>query len=139
MVLPWRTKSESDTVTPLMAARTCRVTVTDLEKVSHTVEVTATTLYEAIALALVTLRESDWVARIPEGLAAVRVSVTQIPIEHIVKMRDFTNWVEREGGSPRKVSSRDPIRARNSKLMLEDCAKNHPCRYGRVLCFRRAA
>jgi hypothetical protein len=33
-----------------MAARTCRVTITDLESVSYTVEVTATTLYEAIAL-----------------------------------------------------------------------------------------
>jgi hypothetical protein len=60
---------------------------------SHTVEVTATTLYEAIALGLVALRENDWVAGIPEGLAAVRVSVTQIPIEHTVKMRDFTSWV----------------------------------------------
>jgi len=98
-----------------------------------------TTLYEAIALGLAALRSDDWVAGIPEGLAPVRVSVTGIPIEQTVKMRDFRSWVEREGASPRKVSSRDPIRARNSKLMLEDCAKNHPCRYGRVLCFRRAA
>ena len=42
-----------------MAARTCRVTITDLEGVSHTADVTATTLYEAIALGLVGLRESD--------------------------------------------------------------------------------
>jgi hypothetical protein len=40
-----------------MAARTCRVTITDLESVSHTVEVTATTLYEAIALRLAALRD----------------------------------------------------------------------------------
>jgi hypothetical protein len=46
-------------VTLLMAARTCRVTITDLESVSHTVEVTATTLYETIALALAALRDSD--------------------------------------------------------------------------------
>ena len=94
-----------------MAARTCRVTITDLEGVSHAVEVTATTLYEAVSLGLVALRESDWVAGIPEGLAAVRVSVTSIPIEHTVKMRDFTNWVERKGGSPKDVSNRDRIRA----------------------------
>jgi hypothetical protein len=93
-----------------MAARTCRVTITDLEDVSHTVEVTATTLYEAIALGLVALRESDWVAGIPEGLAAVRVSVTSIRIEHAVRMQDFKNWVEREGGSPKEVSNRDRIR-----------------------------
>jgi hypothetical protein len=94
-----------------MAARTCRVTVTDPEKVSHTVEVTATTLYEAVALGLTTLRGNDWVAGIPEGLAAVRVSVISTPIEHVVKMRDFTNWVTREGGSPKEVSSRGRIRA----------------------------
>jgi len=94
-----------------MAARTCRVTITDLEGVSHAVEVTATTLYEAVSLGLVALRESDRVAGIPEGLAAVRVSVTSIPIEHTVKMRDFTNWVERKGGSPKDVSNRDRIRA----------------------------
>ena len=68
-----------------MAARTRRVTITDLEGVSHTVEVTATRLYEAIALGLAALRENDWVAGIPEGLATVRVSVTHIPIEHAVK------------------------------------------------------
>ena len=72
---------------------------------------TATTLYEAIALGLAALRDNDWVAGIPEGLAAVRVSVTSIPIEHTVKMRDFTNWVERKGGSPKDVSNRDLIRA----------------------------
>ena len=93
-----------------MAARTCRVTITDLEKVNHTVDVTATTLYEAIALGLAALRDSGWVAGIPEGLAAVRVSVTSIPIEHTVKMRDFANWVERKGGSPKQVSNCARIR-----------------------------
>ena len=44
-------------------------------------------------------------------MAAVRVSVTQIPIEHTVKMKDFTNWVERAGGSPKQVSNRARIRA----------------------------
>ena len=72
---------------------------------------TAATLYEAIALGLAALRDNDWVAGIPEGLATVRVSVTSIPIEHTVKMRDFTNWVERKGGSPKDVSNRDRIRA----------------------------
>ena len=96
--LPWRTKTEHVTVIPLMAARTCRVTTTDLEGVSHTAEVTGTTLYEAIALGLAALRDNDWVAGILEGLAAVRVLVTSIPIEHTVKMQDFTNWVKREDG-----------------------------------------
>jgi hypothetical protein len=87
-------KAKYATLRAFMAARTCRVTITDLDGVSHTVEVTATTLYEAVALGLVALRDSEWIAGIPEGLAAVRVSVTSIPIEHSVEMQDFKNWVE---------------------------------------------
>jgi hypothetical protein len=94
-----------------MAVRTCRVSVTDLEGISHTVEVTASTLFEAVALGLAALRSEEWVAGIPEGLAPVRVRVTAISVEHIVKIRDFTNWVERKGGSPREVTDRDKVRA----------------------------
>jgi hypothetical protein len=94
-----------------MAVRTCRVTITDLEGISHTVEVTASTLYEAVALGIVALRGHEWVAGIPEGLARVRVSVTSIPVEHCVKVMDFTTWVERKSGSPREVADRDRVRA----------------------------
>jgi hypothetical protein len=94
-----------------MAARTCRVTVTDLEGITHTVEVTASTLYEAVALGLAALRGREWVAGIPGGLAPVRVSVTSIPVEHCVKIGDFTRWLERKGGSPREVTDRDRVRA----------------------------
>ena len=51
------------------------------------------------------------VSGVLEGLGAVRVSVSSIPIEHTVKMQDFKNWVEREGGNPKEVSSRGRIRA----------------------------
>ena len=39
-----------------MPARSCRVTITDMEGISHTVEVTAATLYEAVALGLAAMR-----------------------------------------------------------------------------------
>jgi hypothetical protein len=94
-----------------MAVRTCRVIITDLEGISHSVEVTASTLYEAVALGLVALRGQEWVARIPGGLAPVRVSVTSIPVEHSVKIGDFTRWLERKGGSPREATDRDRVRA----------------------------
>jgi hypothetical protein len=94
-----------------MAVRTCRVTITDLEGISHTVEVTASTLYEAVALGVAALRGHEWVAGIPNGLAPVKVSVTSSPVEHSVKIREFTNWLGRKGGSPREVTDRDRIRA----------------------------
>lgn len=94
-----------------MAVRSRRVTITDLDGISHTVEVTASTLYEAIALGLVALRGHEWAGGVPEGTASVRVAVTSISVEHTVKIRDFTNWVERKGGSPREVTERDRVRA----------------------------
>jgi hypothetical protein len=95
----------------IMAVRTCRVTITDLEGISHTVQVTASTLYEAVALGLAALRGHEWVAGIPNAVAPVRVSVTSIPVEHCVKIGDFTRWLERKGGSPREITDRDRIRA----------------------------
>jgi len=46
-----------------MSVRSCRVTVQDLEGISHTAEVTASSLYEAVAQGLAALRKNEWVAR----------------------------------------------------------------------------
>jgi hypothetical protein len=89
-----------------MAVRSCRVTVTDTEGVSHTVEVTASTLYEAVALGLKAIRGHDWVQGLSEDFGIVRVSVTDIPVEHTVKIRDFNAWLQRSARSPKGVSTR---------------------------------
>ena len=93
-----------------MAARSCRVTISDLEGVAHTVEVTATSLYEAIALGLLALRDNQWVMGIPDGFAPVKVRVVDIPVEHEVKMKDFKQWIERRGNTPKDVMDRKKIR-----------------------------
>ena len=93
-----------------MAIRSCRVTIQDLEGVSHTAEVTAATLYEAVAQGIAAIRGNDWVAGIAQGLNLVKVSVADVRIEHQVKVDDFTKWLERSGGSPREVSDRRRIR-----------------------------
>jgi hypothetical protein len=43
-----------------MTVRSCRVTIQDLDGVSHTVELTAATLYEAVALGLAAIRGNQW-------------------------------------------------------------------------------
>ena len=83
-----------------MPVRSCRVTIKDMDGVKHTVEVTAETLYEAVALGLVAMRGNDWVMGIPQGLNTVQVSVVDIPIEHSVKIKDFNDWLERSTGAP---------------------------------------
>jgi hypothetical protein len=93
-----------------MPVRSCRVTISDMNGVAHTVDVTAATLYEAVALGLAAIRTDAWVVGIPEGLNAVRVRVTDVPVEHHVKFQDFLKWVERKGGSPRETSDRVRVR-----------------------------
>jgi hypothetical protein len=82
-----------------------------MEGVTHTVEVTAETLYEAVALGMAAIRTDEWVTGIAQGLNPVKVRVTNVPVEHEVRIMDFTNWLDRNGGSPREMSDRKRIRS----------------------------
>jgi len=90
--------------------RTCRVTIQDLDRVAHTVEVTASSLYEAVAQGLAAIRGNQWVSGFSEGHGVVRVSVSDVRVEHEVKLADFTKWLESKGHSPREVVHRKRIR-----------------------------
>ncbi|HKQ87892.1 MAG TPA: hypothetical protein VJS43_14115 [Candidatus Acidoferrales bacterium] len=93
-----------------MPPRSCRVTIQDLDNVEHTVQVTAASLFEAVALGIASLRAKEWVAGIPEGLNPVKVCVTDIPVEHHVRIKDFIAWLHRSGTSPRDQILRNRIR-----------------------------
>ena len=93
-----------------MAVRSCRVTLKDMEGVTHTVEVTAETLYEAVALGLAAIRGDEWVVGIAQGLNAVQVCVKDVPVVHSVQLKDFIAWLERTTGSPRDISKRARIK-----------------------------
>lgn len=93
-----------------MGVRSCRVTITDVEGVSHTAEVTASTLYEAVALGLKAIRGHEWVEGVSGQFGTVRVAVMTIPVEHSVKLKDFTAWLQRTAGSPSDVTARKRIR-----------------------------
>src|ERR1700680_332791 len=96
-----------------MSVRSCKVTLTDMDGVTHTVDVTAGTLYEAVALGMAAIRTDEWVAGIAQGLNAVKVRVTNVSVEHEVKLMDFTKWLDRTNGSPREISDR-----KRNKLIL---------------------
>ena len=106
---PWRIKSEYATLPVAMSLRCCRVTVCDMDGVKHSVEVTASTLYEAVALGLAEIREQDWAGEIAEGLNTVEVSVTTVPVTHSVRIQDFKKWIGRKGGTPYDISQRKHI------------------------------
>jgi hypothetical protein len=93
-----------------MPLKSCRVTIEDMSGVEHTVQVSATSLYEAVALGLASLRSEDWVAGIAEGLNTVRVCAANVPVEHTVRIMDFKSWLAKDGGSPRDRSQRHRVR-----------------------------
>jgi hypothetical protein len=93
-----------------MAVKTCRVTCSDTRGVNHTVEVTAETLYEAVAQALRLFRENDWsddVRRVP---ATMTVRVKQPEMEHRVRTRDFESWLESASRSPAEMALKSRLR-----------------------------
>jgi len=76
--------------------RTCTVAVKDLQDVEHSVEVTAETLYEAVATAVAALEKDNWVGEIGQGFTTITLLVHQPPIKHEVKMKDFISWLGRQ-------------------------------------------
>jgi hypothetical protein len=94
-----------------MAVRSCKVTIQDMEGVTHTVNVTAETLYEAVALGMAAIRKSDWATGIAQGLNTVKVRVTNVPVEHEVALKDFTKWLDKTNGSPRELTDRKRIKS----------------------------
>ena len=60
-----------------MALRSCLISCRDLSGTEHAVEVTAESLYEAVAQALGILRGDQWVEEIGECLTELKVRVKQ--------------------------------------------------------------
>jgi hypothetical protein len=97
-------KSEDVKLPVAMSFGLCRVTLIDLEGVRHTVEVTASTPYEAVALGLMAIREHEWAGNIADGLNTVDVSVNNVPVTHSVMMQNFAKWLHRNGETPREIT-----------------------------------
>jgi hypothetical protein len=89
-----------------MTERLCRVTITDIEGGGHVVEVNASSLFEAIALALKTKGGS--VAT--DGFRPIKVLVFEPKKEYEVKLKDFMTWLDRNSQSPRETMDRIKIR-----------------------------
>jgi hypothetical protein len=65
-----------------VGVRTCRVCCCDLKSVEHVVEVTADSLYEAVAQGLRAFCENDWVDDVGRGLTTITVVVSKPSVEH---------------------------------------------------------
>jgi hypothetical protein len=93
-----------------VAPKACTVVVHDLNDTAHQLDVTAETLYEAVAQALATVRGHDWVGDIGRGLTEVTVKVRNPEVTHIVKIQDFENWLNRGCKSPKETVLKERLR-----------------------------
>lgn len=94
---------------PPMSVRSCRVTIRDTEGIEHSAEVTAESLYEAVALGLRAIRQCSWVEDVGQNFT-IRVLTRDTPVEHSVEFRAFHKWLEQTGRSPREVTARARVR-----------------------------
>jgi hypothetical protein len=97
----WRTKGEYARLLHVVL-RTCTVAVKDIRDVEHSIEVTAETLYEAIATALAALQQDNWVGEIGQGFATVTVLVQQPPVKHEVKMKASSHGLDARDVLPQR-------------------------------------
>jgi hypothetical protein len=71
------------------------------------VEVKASSLFEAVALALKAKTNS-----VPtDGFRPIKVLVLDVKAEYEVRLKDFMAWLDRRGNSPKEVIDRKRIRS----------------------------
>jgi hypothetical protein len=85
------------------AVRTCIVSLCDVEKVTHSVEVQAETLFEAAAAALAVFRGQPWAATAITPAAVLRVEVRTPPVVHTVPMAALERWRRSPSPSPKEL------------------------------------
>jgi hypothetical protein len=93
-----------------VALKTCKVSCFDLRGVEHTIEVSAGSVYEAVAQALRIFRDNEWVEDIGRGQTPIFVKVKSPEIEHTVRVQDFERWLEASPGSPAEMILKNRLR-----------------------------
>ena len=110
----WRINGEYVTG-PCMSLRTCTVSYCDLKGVEHAIEVTADSLYEAVAQGLLVFRETIGSTKLGHGQTTISVVVRQPKVQHKVRVQDFERWLETQGRTPAEMS----LKARLRELLSE--------------------
>jgi hypothetical protein len=85
-----------------------------MDGIEHTSTVSASSLYEAVARGIASLRQHEWIDRLTLEAGSVTVTPGDAPVEHRIELREFNAWVERRGAT----SPRDTIRRANVREIL---------------------
>jgi hypothetical protein len=74
------------------------------------VEVSATSIYKAVAQALRIFRDNEWADDIGHGQTPIVVKVKHPEIEHTVRVQDFQRWLEANPRSPAEMILKNRLR-----------------------------
>jgi hypothetical protein len=96
-----------------MPLTSCTVSCEETSGYEHSLEVTAESLYEAVAQALAAFRSDEWVADIGKG-HTVTVRVQQPAVEHHVRLAEFERWLCQNGKSPSEMTLKVRLGSANS-------------------------
>jgi len=86
--------------------KTCKVSYRDGENITHSVEVTASSLYEAAVLAMKAFDIADWA---DQPRAFLQISVTAPVVKHEVSVEKLTTWL-RCAGTPKEQMLKSRLR-----------------------------
>jgi hypothetical protein len=82
----------------------------DLQGVEHAVEVSAASVYEAVAQALRIFRDNEWIEDIGHGQTPISVKIKHPEIEHTVRVQDFERWLDASPRSPAEMILKNRLR-----------------------------
>lgn len=85
-------------------SRSCIVSLRDVDGITHTVRVQASSLFEAAARAVSAFREQGWSADALTPNATLRVEVHVPPVVHDVPLKAVERWLRSPSASPREMA-----------------------------------
>ena len=89
----------------------CRVSYRDCEGFEHAVELEASSLYEAVGLAIDRFRRCEHVTYEPEGLHEFVVEPREPTTEHRLTRQKFDEWLRQPGRTPADVAPKSRLKA----------------------------
>jgi hypothetical protein len=72
----------------------CRVSYLDSRNVEHAVDVTADSLFEAVAVAVRAFREGALVDELPVAGTELLIAASPLPVEHRVRLQRVEQWAQ---------------------------------------------
>jgi hypothetical protein len=91
-------------------AYTCLVSFTDSENIRHSVEVVASTLYEAATLAMAEFRRCGFTENAPGVATRLTVAIKQPSTTHEVQWGKIEAWLQGDGRSPAEQGAKIRLR-----------------------------